>query len=84
MTTTEATANFPALLAAAERGETVVITRDGVPLGRFVPERSVAERIAWVLEKYPLSPEAADDLARTIEENRALMDAGGEHEWRHG
>ncbi|HET9140507.1 type II toxin-antitoxin system prevent-host-death family antitoxin [Actinophytocola sp.] len=76
MTTAEASANFAALLAAAEHGETIVVTRDGVPVGRFVPERSVAERIAEVLDRYPLSPEAAEDLARTIEENRALMNAG--------
>jgi antitoxin (DNA-binding transcriptional repressor) of toxin-antitoxin stability system len=64
------------LLAAAEHGETVVVTRDGIPIGRFVPERSVADRIADVLDRFPLSAEAAEDLARTIEENRALMNAG--------
>ena len=76
MTTAEISADFAALLAAAEHGETVVVTRDGVPIGRFVPERSVAERIAEVMDRFPLSAEAAEDLARTIEENRALMNAG--------
>jgi antitoxin (DNA-binding transcriptional repressor) of toxin-antitoxin stability system len=82
MTTAEATADFTALLAAAEHGETVLVTRDGVPIGRFVPERSVAERIAEVMDRFPLSAEAAEDLARTIEENRALMNFGDSvREW---
>jgi antitoxin (DNA-binding transcriptional repressor) of toxin-antitoxin stability system len=82
ITQTQAAEHFDALVEAAERGETVVVTRDGVPIGRFVPERTVAERIAEVMSKYPLDREAAEDFARTIEENRALMNMGSVREWR--
>lgn len=81
ITTNQASRDFDALLDAVEHGETVIVTRDGTPIGRFVPERTVAERIAWVMEKYPLSQEAAEEFARTVEENRALMNMDSVREW---
>jgi prevent-host-death family protein len=81
ITSSQASRDFEALLDAVEHGETVVVTRNGTAIGRFVPERTVAERIAWVQEKYPMSPEAAEDFARTIEENRHLMNMESVREW---
>lgn len=81
ITTGQASREFDALLDAVEHGETVVVTRDGKPIGRFVPERTVAERIAWIQEKYPMSPDAAEDFARSLEENRALMNMESVREW---
>jgi len=72
------------MLEAVEHGETVVVTRDGRPIGRFVPERTVVERIAWIQEKYRMSPEAAEDFARSLEENRDLMNMEAVREWPAG
>jgi prevent-host-death family protein len=81
ITSSQASRDFEALLDAVEHGETVVVTRNGAAIGRFVPERTVAERIAWIQEKYPMSPEAAEDFARTLEENRHLMNMESVREW---
>jgi antitoxin (DNA-binding transcriptional repressor) of toxin-antitoxin stability system len=54
MTATQALRNFGAMLDAVEQGETIVVTRDGITIGKFVPEHSsVAERLTEVFEKYP-------------------------------
>jgi prevent-host-death family protein len=37
VTATQAARSFASILDAVEHGETVVITRDGVPVGRLVP-----------------------------------------------
>ncbi|WP_396274544.1 type II toxin-antitoxin system Phd/YefM family antitoxin [Hyphomonas sp.] len=38
MTVREANQNFSQLIAAAERGEVIVITSNGVPVARVAPE----------------------------------------------
>ena len=39
VTATQAARNFASLLDSVEHGETVIVTRDGVPVGRLAPER---------------------------------------------
>lgn len=74
-----------ALLDAAEHGETVVVTRDGVPVGEFVPrsttpkETPFAERWAEFRRKHPPDPEFADILE---EVHRELNEQDAEvREW---
>lgn len=63
MTATQAARNFAGLLDAVEHGEVVVITRDGVPVGRFTPERrTTADRLNEALRDHPADPDFADDL----------------------
>jgi prevent-host-death family protein len=38
MTVREANQNFSQVIAAAERGETIVITRNGVPVAKIAPQ----------------------------------------------
>lgn len=64
VTATHAARNFANLLDAIEHGETVVITRDGVPVGRLTPERRTsADRLMAALREHPADPEFADHLA---------------------
>lgn len=37
----EAQQNFSKLIAAAERGETIVITKNGIPVARIVPQSGI-------------------------------------------
>jgi prevent-host-death family protein len=63
MTATQAARNFAGLLDAVEHGEAVVITRDGVVVGRFVPERcTTADRLRDALRDHPADPAFADDV----------------------
>lgn len=63
VTATQAARNFASLLDAVEHGETVVVTRDGVPVGRLAPERRTsADRLKDVLREHPADDEFADDL----------------------
>src|SRR5487761_1434740 len=63
VTATQAARNFANLLDAVEHGETVVVTRDGVPVGRLTPERRTsADRLKAVLRDQPADPGFADDL----------------------
>ncbi|MFC7475880.1 type II toxin-antitoxin system Phd/YefM family antitoxin [Dankookia sp. GCM10030260] len=54
----EARDRLPALLAAAERGEAVTITRRGKPIVEFKPVQPVAEK--------RVSPESIDALERVL------------------
>jgi prevent-host-death family protein len=64
VTATHAARNFSDILDAVEHGETVVVTRDGVPVGRFTPERSTsADRLKAALQEHPADAGFADDLA---------------------
>ena len=54
----EARDRLPALLAAAERGEPVTITRRGKPIVEFKPVRPVAEK--------RVSPGSIDELERVL------------------
>jgi prevent-host-death family protein len=65
VTATHAARSFANILDAVEHGETVVITRDGVPVGRFVPERRTsADRLRAALRDHPADTGFADDLER--------------------
>jgi len=72
MTATQAARNFAGLLDAVERGQAVVITRDGVAVGRFVPERrTTAGRLKDALREHPPDPAFADDLEAARADLRA-------------
>jgi prevent-host-death family protein len=63
VTATHAARNFASLLDAVEHGETVVVTRDGVPVGRLAPDRSTtADRLKAALREHPADAGFADDL----------------------
>ena len=63
VTATQAARNFANILDQVERGETIVITRDGVPVGRLTPERRTsAERLKAALRDNPADDGFADDL----------------------
>ena len=63
VTATQAARNFASILDQVERGETIVITRDGVPIGRLAPERRTsAERLKIALRDNPADAGFADDL----------------------
>jgi prevent-host-death family protein len=65
VTATDAARSFASILDAVEHGETVVITRDGVPVGRLVPERRTsADRLRAALRDHPADIGLADDLER--------------------
>jgi prevent-host-death family protein len=81
MTATQAARNFASLLDAVEHGEAVVITRDGVTVGRFVPERrTTADRLKDALRKHPADPAFADDIEAAQAELRASF-SDGVHAW---
>jgi antitoxin (DNA-binding transcriptional repressor) of toxin-antitoxin stability system len=63
LTATQAARSFASLLDAVEHGEAVVITRDGIVVGRFVPERrTAADRLKEALRDGAADPGFADDL----------------------
>jgi prevent-host-death family protein len=63
MTATQAARNFAGLLDAVEHGEVIVITRDGLTVGRFVPERrTAADRLKDALRDHAPDPGFADDV----------------------
>jgi prevent-host-death family protein len=63
VTATQAARNFANILDQVERGETIVITRDGVPVGRLSPERRTsAQRLQAALRDNPADDGFADDL----------------------
>jgi prevent-host-death family protein len=72
MTATQAARNFAGLLDAVEHGEAVVITRDGVTVGRFVPERrTTADRLKEALRDHAPDPAFADDVEAARADLRA-------------
>jgi prevent-host-death family protein len=63
VTATQAARNFASILDQVEHGETIVITRDGIPIGRLAPERRTsAERLKAALRDNPTDEGFADDL----------------------
>jgi prevent-host-death family protein len=82
MTDAQASLNFAAMLDEVAKGETVLVTRDGVPIARITtPEESdVVDRLEEVLEMYPLPEKAVDDLERAIREHREWV-GEGMREW---
>lgn len=72
MTATQAARNFAGLLDAVEHGEAVVITRDGVTVGRVVPERrTTARRLKDALSDHAADPAFADDVEAARADLRA-------------
>jgi antitoxin (DNA-binding transcriptional repressor) of toxin-antitoxin stability system len=57
-----------------EHGETVLITREGVPVGRLVPERGTsADRLKQALRDNPADAGFADDLERAHDDLRSAF-----------
>lgn len=74
VTATQAARNFASILDQVERGETIVITRDGVPVGRLTPERRTsAERLKAALRDNPADEGFADDLEAAHADLRAAF-----------
>ena len=74
MTATQAARNFAGLLDAVEHGEAVVITRDGVAVGRFVPERrTTADRLKDAIRDHAPDPGFADDVEAARAEMRSAF-----------
>jgi prevent-host-death family protein len=74
VTATQAARNFANLLDAVEHGETVVVTRDGVPVGRLTSERRrSADRIKDALREHPADDQFADDLDEAHAELRSTF-----------
>ena len=74
VTATQAARSFATILDAVEHGETVVITRDGMPVGRLVPERRTsADRLKAALRDNPADAGFADDLERTRDDLRSAF-----------
>ena len=74
VTATQAARSFASTLDAVEHGETVVITRDGVPVGRLVPERRTsADRLKAALRDNPADAGFADDLERAHDDLRSAF-----------
>lgn len=71
----EAKTHLPRLLDEVERGETIVITRHGVPIAHLVPavarpQRSVAEINARLRELRSQTPPLGCTVKELIEEGR--------------
>jgi prevent-host-death family protein len=74
LTATQAARSFASLLDAVEHGEAVVITRDGIAVGRFVPERrTTADRLKEALRDRAADPAFADDLEAVHADLRAAF-----------
>ncbi len=64
MTVREANQNFSQLIAAAERGETIVITKNGAPVAKVTPQSADrADDPEWRA--------AYDALAKSLKKKRA-------------
>jgi prevent-host-death family protein len=71
MTATQAAQNLAGLLDVVEHGEVVVITRSGVPVGRFIPDRrTTADRLKEALRQDG-DPDFADDVEAAHRDLRA-------------
>ena len=71
----EAKTHLSELLAAVEKGETIVITRRGRPVARLVPEPAMPERAAAILRIASLRERLAgtiglDDILSARDEGR--------------
>jgi prevent-host-death family protein len=74
MTATQAARNFAGLLDAVEHGEAIMITRDGVPVGRFVPERqTTADRLKDAIRNHAADSQFADDVDTVRAELRSAF-----------
>ena len=69
----DAKAQFSQLIARAETGEDVIITRDGVPVARIAPvARPIGETIALMRRERARRPRvAAADIQASKEQGRA-------------
>ena len=69
----DAQVRLPQLIARAEAGEDVIITRDGVPVARIAPvARSIEETIALMRRERSQRPRVgAADIRAATEDSRA-------------
>ena len=69
----DAQAQLSDLIARAEAGENVIITRDGIPVARIVPlERPIADTIALMRQERERRPRvSAADIHAAKEQGRA-------------
>jgi prevent-host-death family protein len=80
MTVREANQNFSQVIAAAERGETIVITKNGTPVAKITPQPTDrADDPEWrstfaALEKSLSSKRASGYRVRTITEDDKYRD----------
>lgn len=69
MSAAEAARNFSAVLNAAEKGETVLVTRSGRKAALITPApRSSGRALRVVFEQYRAHPIVDDDWSKTIED----------------
>ncbi|MPY77040.1 MAG: type II toxin-antitoxin system prevent-host-death family antitoxin [Actinophytocola sp.] len=69
MTAAEAARNFSAVLSAAEKGETVLVTRSGRRVALITPApRSSGRALRAVFEDYRAHPIGDDEWTTTIDE----------------
>jgi len=74
MTAAEAARNFSAVLSAAERGETVLVTRSGRRSALITPApRSSGRALHAVFEDYRAHPIVDDDWAATVDDALASL-----------
>lgn len=74
VTATHVARNFANILDAVEHGEIVIVTRDGVPVGRLTPERCTsADRLKAALREHPADAGFADDLAAASADLRSAF-----------
>ena len=75
VTATAAAADFHRLLDEVERGETIVVTRDGIPVGRLIPDRRTsAKRLNDAVHDHPADDKFADDVDAVRADMRRLSD----------
>lgn len=74
VTATQAARNFANILDQVERGETIIIPRDGIPVGRLAPERRTsAELLKAALRDNPADEAFADDLEAAHADLRSAL-----------
>jgi prevent-host-death family protein len=60
------------LIDEVEHGEVIHLIKNGETVAKLVPGHGrVVDRLAEVFKKYPVDPEWADDLERTVRELRS-------------
>lgn len=70
----EASRNFSAVLDAAERGDTLIVTRNGRRVATIAPAGAASgDAFVQVLREWQGRGAGSRDLERAIEETRALV-----------
>jgi antitoxin (DNA-binding transcriptional repressor) of toxin-antitoxin stability system len=75
MTEIQTSRDFATLLAAVQQGETVIVTKDGLPVARVVPDHTpIGVLIQQVISDFPAGPEFADAVEEAMLDHRARPD----------